>query len=133
MELVKLVAAVTFVAAGLAEKLDRVDRVDSNVYTVNTIQHLLAVRMVLCYLGLNRRCKICHCLQGGALATTNMTGHGGKSSLSTQEVRRVDSKYCQVLRGPRIQQVRAQNRGKSGKLAPDLGGATGCRISWACK
>ena len=42
------------------------------------------LRMVLCYLGLNGRCKIYHCLQGGALATINMTGHGGKSSLSTQ-------------------------------------------------
>ena len=91
------------------------DRVDSNVYRVNTIQHLWQLRMMLCYLGLNRRCKICHCLQGGALATTNMTGHGGKSSLSTQEIRRVDSKYCQLLTGPRIQQIGAQNQGKSGK------------------
>ena len=71
--------------------------VDSNIYRVNTIQHLLAAEnglglglgvglglgLGLCYVGLNGRCKICHCLQGGALATTNMIGHGGKSSLST--------------------------------------------------
>ena len=40
------------------------DRVDSNVYRANTILHL-----------------------------TNMTGHGGKNSLSTQEVRCVASKW----------------------------------------
>eukprot|EP00670_Eutreptiella_braarudii_P010141 CAMPEP_0174305952 /NCGR_PEP_ID=MMETSP0810-20121108/134_1 /TAXON_ID=73025 ORGANISM="Eutreptiella gymnastica-like, Strain CCMP1594" /NCGR_SAMPLE_ID=MMETSP0810 /ASSEMBLY_ACC=CAM_ASM_000659 /LENGTH=146 /DNA_ID=CAMNT_0015412519 /DNA_START=28 /DNA_END=468 /DNA_ORIENTATION=- len=50
-----------------------------------------------------------------------MTGHGGKSSLSTQEVRRVDSKYCRLLTGPRIQQIRAQNWGKSGDRPP-IGG-----------
>ena len=51
-----------------------------------------------------------------------MTGHGGKSSLSTQEVRRVDSKYCRLLTGPRIQQIRAQNWGKSGDRPPIGGG-----------
>uniref|UniRef100_A0A7S4G5X6 Uncharacterized protein n=1 Tax=Eutreptiella gymnastica TaxID=73025 RepID=A0A7S4G5X6_9EUGL len=66
------------------------------------------------------------CLQGGALATTDMTGHGGKRSLSTQEMRQVDTKYCQLSTGPRIQQIGAQNQGKSGKLAPDLGVGGAC-------
>jgi hypothetical protein len=55
MELVELVAAVTavtVVAAGLAAKMDRVD---SNVYRVNTIQHLLAVENGVVLLGLEQR------------------------------------------------------------------------------
>ena len=59
------------------------------------------------------------CLQGGALATTDMTGHGGKRSLSTQEMRQVDTKYCQLSTGPRIQQIGAQNQGKPWTSAPD--------------
>ena len=51
------------------------------------------------HLGLSRRHKICHCLQGGAIATTNMTGRGGKSSLSAQEIRRVHTKCLQLLTG----------------------------------
>jgi len=47
-----------------------------------------------------------------------MAGHQGKSSLSTQKVRHIDTKYCRL---PRIQQMGAQNRGKSGKTALDLG------------
>uniref|UniRef100_A0A7S4FZB9 Uncharacterized protein n=1 Tax=Eutreptiella gymnastica TaxID=73025 RepID=A0A7S4FZB9_9EUGL len=51
-----------------------------------------------------------------------MAGHQGKSSLSTQKVRHIDTKYCRL---PRIQQMGAQNRGKSGKSAPDLEGGEG--------
>ena len=52
--------------------------------------------------GLNTRCKICHCLQAGAFATTNMTGsHGGQEwPVHTQEVRCVNTKHRQALTGP---------------------------------
>ena len=51
MELVEPVAAVTVVAAGLVG----MHRADSNVYKVNTIQHLLAAENGVVLLGLERK------------------------------------------------------------------------------
>jgi hypothetical protein len=68
----------------------KTDRVDSNGYRVNTIQQLLAVGNGVVLLEPEQ--KVQHlCLQRGVPATTNMTGHGGTHSLSTQEITKVDT------------------------------------------
>ena len=100
------------------------DSVDSNVYRVNTISICSQLRMVLCYWGLNGRCKIFHCLQGGALATTDTTGYGGERSMSTQEIRRVGS-VLSIINRAKNPPNRGTKSGQIGEIGPRFGGGGG--------